>query len=118
MSEKSLTIDELHNVAFGSKSWNITANMVDFLKRHTQNEWLPDTSEVVDILQNITFSDKGLKTFPCVGNEHIGWTAGILQSPKYPNDYGSYVNCGWNVDIPKGTQLILRFEAFDVEVCN
>ena len=119
MKENSLTIGELHDVVLGSKSWNITANMFDFLKRNPQNEWLPNASEVVDILQNITFSSKELKQFPCGKSDgHIDWTVGILLSPNYPKDYGSNVNCGWNIDIPKGTQLILRFEAFDVEVCN
>ena len=121
MKENSLTIGELHDVVLGSNSWNITANMVDFFKKRLpQNEWQLSTSEMVDILQNITFSDKGLKKFPCIGKSdgHIDWTAGILESPNYPNDYGSNVNCGWNIDVPKGTQLILRFETFDVEVCN
>ena len=118
MKENSLTIGELHDVVLGSKSWNITANMVDFLKRRTQNEWQLNTPEAVDILQNITISDMGQKNFPCGKSDgHIDWTAGILLSPNYPYDYGSYVNCGWNIDIPKGTQLILRFETFDVEVC-
>ena len=118
MKENSLTIGELHDIVLGSKSWNITANMVNFLKRHPQNEFLTNTSEVLDILQNTTFSDKELKKFPCIGKSdgHIDRTAGILLSPNYPKNYGSYVSCGWNIDIPKKTQLILRFEAFDVEV--
>ena len=90
MKENSLTIGELHDIVLGSKSWNITANMVNFLKRHPQNEFLTNTSEVLDILQNTTFSDKELKKFPCIGKSdgHIDRTAGILLSPNYPKNYG------------------------------
>ena len=117
--EDGLTLIQLYDIALGLKSWNITANMDNFLNRYPQNEWKFNTSEIVNIIQNVSFSDIGLKRFPCIaaGHSQVDATAGILLSPNYPYNYAANYKCSWSIDIPKGSKLVLKFESFDVEVC-
>ena len=43
-------------------------------------------------------------------------TSGILLSPGFPLDYPNGFHCGWNLNVPTGTQVTLQFWAFDIEV--
>ena len=118
--ENGLSLIELYDIALGLESWNITANMANFLNSYPQNEWKFNTSEIVNLIQNMSFSDMGLKKIPCIsaGHSQVDTTAGILLSPNYPNNYAADEKCSWSIDIPKGSNLVLKFESFDVEVCK
>ena len=72
--ENGLTLIQLYDIALGLKSWNITANMANLINRYPQNEWKFNTSEIVNIIQNISFSDIGLKRFPLIDkvNDTVG----------------------------------------------
>ncbi|XP_063851508.1 protein tolkin-like [Scylla paramamosain] len=62
-------------------------------------------------------------------NGHRGFTAsyeavcggdltmeqGHLESPNYPDDYGSNKECVWRITVPEGHQVALRFHSFEIE---
>ena len=39
---------------------------------------------------------------------------GQLESPNYPEDYHPNKECVWRVTVPKGFQVALKFQSFEV----
>lgn len=40
---------------------------------------------------------------------------GRLESPNYPLDYLPNKECVWKITVPKGFQVALKFQSFEVE---
>ena len=40
---------------------------------------------------------------------------GLIYSPNYPQKYPKRTFCSWNINLPKGSRIILNFLAFDLE---
>ncbi|KAH8307687.1 hypothetical protein KR044_008974 [Drosophila immigrans] len=51
----------------------------------------------------------------CGGNLSVDDTEGRLESPNYPLDYLPNKECVWKITVPKGFQVALKFQSFEVE---
>ena len=40
--------------------------------------------------------------------------SGVILSPNYPNGYPEDGDCTWQIRLPKGSQIALKFLSFDV----
>ena len=40
---------------------------------------------------------------------------GKITSPNYPNDYPPSVDCVWIIEVPQGSRISLKFEAFETD---
>ena len=41
---------------------------------------------------------------------------GLLTSPNYPENYDNDANCAWIIKAPEGSQIFLKFHAFEVQI--
>ena len=44
--------------------------------------------------------------------------SGKLESPNYPGDYQPNKECMWQIEVPLGFQVALKFQSFEIEYCN
>ncbi|XP_034126839.1 dorsal-ventral patterning protein tolloid isoform X3 [Drosophila guanche] len=51
----------------------------------------------------------------CGGELSVDDAEGRLESPNYPLDYLPNKECVWNITVPKGYQVALKFQSFEVE---
>ncbi|XP_017846556.1 dorsal-ventral patterning protein tolloid isoform X3 [Drosophila busckii] len=51
----------------------------------------------------------------CGGNLSVDDSEGRLESPNYPLDYLPNKECLWKISVPKGFQVALKFQSFEVE---
>ncbi|KAM7363855.1 tolloid-like protein 1 tolkin isoform 1-T3 [Cochliomyia hominivorax] len=51
----------------------------------------------------------------CGGELSIDDSEGRLESPNYPLDYLPNKECVWKITVPKGYQVALKFQSFEVE---
>lgn len=51
----------------------------------------------------------------CGGELSIDDNEGRLESPNYPLDYLPNKECVWKIAVPKGYQVALKFQSFEVE---
>uniref|UniRef100_A0A1I8PPZ3 Metalloendopeptidase n=1 Tax=Stomoxys calcitrans TaxID=35570 RepID=A0A1I8PPZ3_STOCA len=51
----------------------------------------------------------------CGGELNIDDTEGRLESPNYPLEYLPNKECIWKITVPKGYQVALKFQSFEVE---
>ncbi|XP_030376137.1 dorsal-ventral patterning protein tolloid [Scaptodrosophila lebanonensis] len=51
----------------------------------------------------------------CGGELSVDDTEGRLESPNYPLDYLPNKECVWKITVPKGYQVALKFQSFEVE---
>lgn len=56
----------------------------------------------------VRFSDSS-----CGGNRN--GLFGIIQSPNFPGTYPNNLHCEWNITVPAGHRIKIRFTAFDLE---
>ncbi|XP_032226040.1 mannan-binding lectin serine protease 1 isoform X1 [Nematostella vectensis] len=49
----------------------------------------------------------------CGGN--ITGYFGVINTPNFPSTYPNFAHCVWNIKVPKGLQVRIRFTDFDVE---
>lgn len=48
-------------------------------------------------------------------NNQVHGHNGVIESPNFPNDYPSNMNCNWIIDVPEGNKINLTFSHFDLE---
>ena len=53
--------------------------------------------------------------FPAVCGGELDMETGQLESPNYPEDYQPNKECVWRVTVPKGFQVALKFQSFEVK---
>lgn len=51
----------------------------------------------------------------CGGELSVDDAVGRLESPNYPLDYLANKECVWKITVPKGYQVALKFQSFEVE---
>ncbi|EDW13989.1 dorsal-ventral patterning protein tolloid [Drosophila mojavensis] len=51
----------------------------------------------------------------CGGELSVDDSEGRLESPNYPLDYLPNKECVWKISVPKGFQVALKFQSFEVE---
>uniref|UniRef100_A0A0A1XPB1 Metalloendopeptidase n=1 Tax=Zeugodacus cucurbitae TaxID=28588 RepID=A0A0A1XPB1_ZEUCU len=51
----------------------------------------------------------------CGGEMSVDDTEGRLESPNYPLDYLPSKECVWKITVPRGYQVALKFQSFEVE---
>lgn len=51
----------------------------------------------------------------CGGEMSVDDAEGRLESPNYPLDYLPNKECVWKITVPKGYQVALKFQSFEVE---
>ncbi|KAJ7394693.1 Mannan-binding lectin serine protease 1 [Desmophyllum pertusum] len=56
----------------------------------------------------VRFSDSS-----CGGNLH--GLFGVIQSPNFPDTYPNNLHCEWNITVPAGHKISIRFTSLDVE---
>jgi hypothetical protein len=61
---------------------------------------MPISSAFVKVSSFLTFSDRR-----CGG--HLGQYQGFIQSPNYPGDYPSNVECTWTIVPEKGRRILV-----------
>ena len=44
--------------------------------------------------------------------------SGKLESPNYPGNYLPNKECTWQIEVPLGFQVALKFQSFEIEYCN
>lgn len=49
----------------------------------------------------------------CGGNRH--GLFGVIQSPNFPDTYPDHLHCVWNITVPVGHRIKIRFTVFDIE---
>ena len=55
-------------------------------------------------------------TASCGGN--LNMASGQVKSPNHPNNYGNRQECVWTITVPAGSQVELKFSAFNVSVIS
>lgn len=45
----------------------------------------------------------------------MGQSRGTFASPYFPNNYHDYQDCQWNITVPKGRVIRLKFDVFELE---
>ena len=55
-------------------------------------------------------------TANCGGN--LNMASGQVKSPNHPNNYGNRQECVWTITVPAGSQVELKFSAFNVSVIS
>ena len=99
-------MSQLHDLILGTENWDVFSPLIDFFSSSSTGK---TNSSKTDVSK--------FKQFPCLlNNADITDTAGILLSPGFPLDYPNGHDCGWNLNVPIGTNLTLQFWAFDIEV--
>ncbi|XP_076296135.1 cubilin [Lasioglossum baleicum] len=76
------------------------------LSIHSWSEW-QSMYEYYDITFTTTNAGRG-----CGGR--IYNYAGTFTSPLYPNEYRNNTVCTWDVSVPRGLKVLLKFEVFDI----
>ncbi|XP_073244994.1 uncharacterized protein [Porites lutea] len=46
---------------------------------------------------------------------HLGQSRGTFASPYFPDNYHDYQDCQWNITVPKGCVIRLKFDVFELE---
>ena len=46
---------------------------------------------------------------------HLGQSRGTFASPYFPDNYHDYQDCQWNITVPKGRVIRLKFDVFELE---
>ena len=116
---KNVTTQEMHDLFLGSDSWKVSSSMLNV----SENQ-LANLIQFDDPKENFIENHKSpkLKEFQCISELKrpikINARSGLLLSPNYPDNYPKSSKCGWELKVPKGTQITLRFITFDVKVCT
>ena len=50
---------------------------------------------------------------PCPSNGRMIADYGQITSPNYPNDYPPDQDCVWIIEVPQGSKISLKFQAFE-----
>jgi len=50
----------------------------------------------------------------CGGDIFLDTAKGHLESPNFPEDYQPGKECTWNLKVPEGYQIALKFQTFEV----
>lgn len=51
----------------------------------------------------------------CGGTLFVNATSGRIESPNYPAQYPPHKECIWLLSVPAGDQVVIQFDAFDLE---
>ena len=122
--ENRSTMMELYNRILDSNDWNVTAAMFEFISKSSVNKTQTTLSDISNKVQKkiMSASDDDFEVFECFhrGKTNINpkVTSGLLKSRHHPINYKNGENCLWNIKVPNGSQLILHFKSFDLEVCS
>lgn len=64
---------------------------------------------------DITIGGKGfVLNYGTICNNNLTGRYGVIESPGYPDNYPLYLDCLWNINVPKGNRINVTFIHFDV----
>ena len=86
----------------------LTKENAGMYKCVAKNKWGKSDAKLILITQEVQGYSRAC------GGELYG-TYGAFASPNYPAEYGSNLNCIWNIVAPKASALTIRFVSFNTE---
>jgi len=86
----------------------LTKDNAGLYKCVAENKWGESDAKLILITQEVEGYSRAC------GGEFYG-TYGAFASPNYPANYGSSLNCTWNIVAPTASVLTIRFISFNTE---